>query len=255
VIGTVAALKNSLPVSMAHKRLLLFSAMPLIVIATLVSFFKEVLPHWTGPAYTGIILLTACYFSTKKSTSSLQNSLMPKPLMIATSLLCVIVVAGILVINFFPGTLGKKDKQLLGEGDFTLDMHGWDMVKTPFKKIMEQDAQAGLMKPNSVVICNRWFTAAHIDYYIALPLKTDLIAVADTNDIHQYAWINNKRKTLLAGDDAYCIVSSENYFNVAETYGSLFQTMLPPETIEQQRAGVTSRKFYVYRLKNYKGKP
>ena len=163
-------------------------------------------------------------------------------------------VAGILVINFFPGTLGKKDNQLLGEGDFTLDMHGWEKVKAPFKKIIEQDAQTVLMKPNSAVICNRWFTAAHIDYYIAMPLKTDLIALADTNDIHQYAWINTKRKSLLPGDDAYCIVSSENYFNVTETYGSLFQTILPPEIIEQQRAGVTCRKFYVYRLKNYKEK-
>ena len=254
VIGTVASFKNNLPVSMAHKRLLLFSALPLIVIATLVSFFKEVLPHWTGPAYTGIVLLTACYFSAKKSTVGLQKNVLPKPLLIATSLLSVIVVAGILVINFFPGTLGKKNNQLLGEGDFTLDMHGWNKLKAPFKKIVEQDTQTSLMKPNSAVICNRWFTAAHIDYYIAMPLKTDLIALADTNDIHQYAWINTKRKTLLPGDDAYCIVSSENYFNVPETYGPLFQTILPPEIIEQQRAGVTCRKFYVYRLKNYKEK-
>lgn len=254
VIGTVAAFKNNLPVSIAHKRLLLFSALPLVVIATLVSFFKEVLPHWTGPAYSGIILLTACYFSVQKSADLLQKKSMPKPLLIATILLSVIVVAGILVINFFPGTLGKKEKQQLGEGDFTLDMYGWAAVKEPFIKMIQLDAHSGLMKPAAVIISNRWFTAAHTDYYIGLPLKKDLIAVADTNDIHQYAWINNNRKKLMQGDDAYCIVSSENYFNMPETYGASFQTILTPEIIEQKRAGIICRKFYIYKLKNYTGK-
>lgn len=254
VVGTVTAFKNKLPVSVSHKRLLLFSALPLVFIATIVSFFKEVLPHWTGPAYSGIILLTASYFSVQNSASVLQKRTMPKPLLIATILLSTIVVAGILIINFFPGTLGKKDKQQLGEGDFTLDMYGWAAVKEPFTKIIQLDAQSGLMKPTAVIISNRWFTAAHIDYYIGLPLKKDLIAVADTNDIHQYAWINNKRKKLLQGDDAYCIVSSENYFNVLETYGTVFQIILTPEIIEQKRAGVICRKFYIYKLKNYNGK-
>jgi hypothetical protein len=254
IIATFAAFKNKLPVVTSQKRMLLLSSLPLIVIATLISFFKNVLPHWTGPAYSGLILLTAAYFSKQTSTTVWKNRLLPKPLAIANTLLAVIIVAGVLVINFFPGTLGKKDKTLLGEGDFTLDMYGWNNLQKSFSNILQKDEQSGAMKSDAVIISNKWFPAAHIDFYVAMPLKKDVLAIGDISDIHQYAWLNKKRKALLPGDDAYCIVPSENYFNVNETYGASFKTILAPEIIEQKRNGKTCSVVYVYRLKNYSGK-
>ena len=254
ILATVAAFKNNLMVLSSQERLLLFCSLPLIFIATILSFFKNILPHWTGPAYSGLILLTACYFTRKPSITGLEKRILPKPLMIATALLAVIIVAGVLLINYLPGTLGKKDKVFLGEGDFTLDMYGWTNLKTTFEKIVQTDEQSGLMKSDAVIISNKWFPAAHLDYYVAMPLKKDLIAIGDTNDIHQYAWLNTKRKTLYPGNDAYCIVPSENYFNVSEIYSPLFKVILVPEIIEQIRNGKPCRKFYVYKLKDYSGK-
>lgn len=94
---------------------------------------------------------------------------------------------------------------------------------------------------------------AHIDFYVAMPLKKDLVAIGDTIDIHQYAWLNNKRKKLQSGDDAWCIVPSENYFDVIKMYSALFKTILPPEIIQQKRNGKICRLLYVYKLKNYSG--
>jgi hypothetical protein len=54
-----------------------------------------------------------------------------------------------------------------------------------------------------------------------------------------------------SGDDAYCIVPSENYFNAKDKYASLFSRITEPFTIEQKRNGKICRRFYVYRLNGY----
>jgi hypothetical protein len=84
-----------------------------------------------------------------------------------------------------------------------------------------------------------------------MPMQKDLLAIGDTNDIHQYAWINNKRKKLHPGDDAYCIVPSNYYFDPKELYAPFFSIILPPQIIEQRRGGKICRYFYIWRLKNF----
>ncbi len=254
MIATFAAFKNKLQMVSSQKKILLLTALPLIGIATLISFFKNVLPHWTGPAYTSLILLAACYFSTKKTTVGSQKWIAHKPVEIAFVIMLSIIVSGIVLINYYPGTLGKKDKKLLGEGDFTLDMYGWHNVKPTIEKIFETDIHSGTMKKNAVIISNKWFPAAHLDFYVAMPLRRDLIGLGDTSNIHQYAWINPTRKLLQKGDDAYCIVPSNNYFEVNETFDPLFTTITGPSVIEQKRNGKVCRRFYVYRLKGYRDK-
>jgi hypothetical protein len=250
IIATVAAIKNKLPVLSSQKRILLLCSLPLIITATIISLFKNVLPHWTGPAYSSLILFTACYFAKQKN----DKKIMPRPILFANVLLTVIITSGILLVNFFPGTLGKKDKQLYGEGDFTLDMYGWKNLKPDLIKIIEADIKNGLMKPGAVIIGNKWFPAAHTDFYVAMPLKKDLIAIGDTNEIHQYAWINSKRKILQPGDDAYCITPSNYNADVKDIYAPNFTTILPPQIIEQKRNGTVCRYFYIWRLLHFKQK-
>ena len=256
VVSTVAAFKNNLPVSTTHKRLLLYCSLPLIIIATGISLFKNVLPHWTGPAFYGLALITACYFSRRKLTTDFEKTCMPKSLLAACGFQLLVVVAGVLLINFMPGSLGnKKEKTKFGEGDFTLDMYGWKSFKNDFEKLAKADLQTGTMKPDAVIISNKWFPASHIDYYAAMPIQKDLIAMGDTNDIHQYAWINNERKKMKTGDDAYCIVPSNNYIDAAARYNGFFKTIFSPQIIEQKRSGKTCRYFYIWRMKDYILKP
>jgi hypothetical protein len=246
LIAIVAAIKSKLAIRKEHTRLLLLSGIPLLAIAFFISLFKDVLPHWTGPTYIGLILLTACYFE------KTGNKSIPLSFSLALVLSCLIVTTGVLLVNFYPGTLGKKNDLTLGDGDFTLDLYGWKDLKKSFKKIIEKDIQSGKMKTNTLLISNKWFPAANIDYYIAMPLQKGLLAIGDTSDIHQYAWINNERKKLVQGDDAYCLVPSENYLDVSKHFGDLFSSMLPPDTIFQERNGKRCRSVYVYRLKEYK---
>jgi Dolichyl-phosphate-mannose-protein mannosyltransferase len=251
IIAAIAAFKNELPLLSSQKRMLLLCSLPLIITATAISLFKNVLPHWTGPAYSGLILLTACYFSKQKNNSIANKKVMPRPVWFAITLLAVIITAGVLLVNFFPGTLGKKEKQWYGEGDFTLDMYGWSNLKAEVLKIIDADSKAGLMKTDAVIISNKWFPAAHTDFYVAMPLNKALVAIGDTNEIHQYAWINTQRKTLQPGDDAYCIVPSNYYADAKNIYAADFSTILGPQIIEQKRNGTVCRYFYIWRMKHF----
>ncbi|MFM6924561.1 MAG: ArnT family glycosyltransferase [Ferruginibacter sp.] len=251
IIATVAAFKNNLPVSVSQKRMLLYCSLPLIIVATGISLFKNTLPHWTGPAYSGFILLAACWLSGQKIKSLLKKRVMPKSLIAAIAFQLLVITGGILLINFIPGTLGKKEKIQLGEGDFTLDMYGWKNLRTQFKKIAESDLHTGLMKKNAFIICNKWFPASHLDYYVAMPLQKELLAIGDTNDIHQYAWINYERNKMNPGDDAYCIVPSNYNINPPELYAAFFTGILPPQIIVQKRNGKVCRRFYIWRMKSF----
>ncbi|GAB2837289.1 ArnT family glycosyltransferase [Ferruginibacter profundus] len=251
IVATIAAFKDELPVLSSQKKLLLFCSLPLIIIATVISLFKDVLPHWTGPAYSGLILLTACYLSKEKERRNFEKTIMPRPLLFANALLAVVITGGILLVNFFPGTLGKRDAVIFGDGDFTLDMYGWNSVKTNFKMIADTDIKNGVMKNDAVIISNKWFPLSHIDFYVAMPLKKDVVAIGDTNAIHQYAWINTKRKMMQQGDDAYCIVPSNYDIDVKAVYGKFFTAILPPQIIEQKRNSALCRYIYVWRLKNF----
>ena len=251
LIALVTAIKNKLPVAASHKRLLLLCSLPLILAVFIISLFRNVLPHWTGPGYSGLILLTACYFTKNYEINNLKKRWMPRPLLSANILLLGIIFAGILFIRFFPGTPGKKDILLLGDGDATLDMIGWKELGKNFHQLAEADVQSGMMKKEAVIIADKWFPAAHIDYYVAMRMQKELIAIGDTDNIHQYAWINNERKPLTTGDDAYCIVPSNEYRDIQTMYGSSFVNILPPQVIEQKRNGKACRRFYIYRLKHF----
>ena len=88
------------------------------------SFTSQTLPHWSGPAYYGLILMASFYISSsglsvqKKYTSWIA---------VANILLIVIVISGIVHIN--NGLIKSQenpDIEQLGRNDFTLDMYGWD---------------------------------------------------------------------------------------------------------------------------------
>jgi hypothetical protein len=254
IISTIAAFKNNLPLSVSQKRVLLYCSLPLLFIATIVSLFKNILPHWTGPAYTSLILLAATYVSKLNVKTVFEKTVMPKILLAASAFQLLLILAGIVLINFMPGTSGKKENKYYGEGDFTLDMYGWKNLQVPFKKIIENDIKDGSMKKDAIIICNKWFPASHIDYYLAMPLQKKLIAIGDTNEIHQYVWINNERLKLRSGDDAYCIVPSNYYVDAKKAYVANFDTIRLSKIIEQRRGGKICRYFYIWQMKNYKTK-
>jgi hypothetical protein len=152
-----------------------------------------------------------------------------------------------------PGTMGKKNIADLGDGDVTLDMYGWQQIKKVFKSLYEADIKSGNTN-TSFIINNKWFPGAHIDNYIAQPLQLNFTAVGELNDIHTYAWLNEYRKKLQPGDDAYFITVSNSFSDPVKLYSTLFEKINAPVVIAQFRGRKPARNIFIYLLKNYKVK-
>lgn len=251
VMTLFAVLRNKITINVDVKRLLLLVSLPLIVVLLFVALFRDTLPHWSGPAFVGLIILTSSYLADLKVNSKNLFQL-PKSVIASGILICVVLVAGPLAINHFPGTMGKTADDNLGLFDATLDMYNWKFFESEFETIRKNDIQT--KKTNTTfIINNKWFPAAHIDNYIAQPLKLDFVAMGTLEDIHTYSWLNQNRKQLKIGDDAYFITFSNSFSNPDELYSKKFVKINNPIIVTQYRNHLPARKMLVYLLEKYKG--
>ncbi|MBS1599368.1 MAG: glycosyltransferase family 39 protein [Bacteroidetes bacterium] len=249
VVALVAIARKKIMVPSNWLRLYLLLALPLIIVLLLMSLFNETLPHWSGPAYITIMLITAFYFSTKNAGAKK----IPKGISIALGLFFGIIILGIPLIKFIPIQLGNKEERIFGKGDVTLDMTGWEKFSSEFDSLYRDDATKGTMQKNAMLIADNWFPAAHLDYYLAQPMHVNLFAVGKLTDIHHYAWLNKERPELQKGMDAYFIYPSNYYGPPRDQLKKYFRRVDDSLIIKQIRANIPVRNFVIYRMHDYLG--
>ena len=173
--------------SRSDMQLLLLAGLPLILILIGVSMFRTTFPHWSGPGYTALILLSAVYLDAKQNVDFSRIPALIKSSLVFISL---IVVAGIGVIKYYPGTLSTATDNDLGSGDFTLDMYGWKKIGEQTDSLFKSDVKNQLMPSNARILVSKWFPAAHIDFYVASKTGRSTYAVGELFDLHHYHWLN-----------------------------------------------------------------
>ncbi|MCK4679399.1 MAG: glycosyltransferase family 39 protein [Bacteroidales bacterium] len=240
--AVIALIKHKEFLHLSYIRLLLWMSVPLIFTFLTFSLFRRTLPHWTGPAYIGLILIAAAYL--RDSLSSKRFILIPNWAKSAIFFLMIVLVLGIGEIRFGWINLAKYGD------DISVEMFGWDQAGKQFARIYNDDIQEKQMKDNTVIIANKWFPAAHIDYYIATPLGIDLFAYNSISEIHKYAWINKNRGGAPIGCDAYFITTSLHFKDPNELYQNNFETIATPDTITIYRATRPAKEVYIYRMYN-----
>jgi hypothetical protein len=178
--------------------------------------------------------------------------LVPLAIKFALGFILMIVAAGIPVINYLPGTLGSKELIKKGDGDFTLDMFGWQKMAVTFDSIYHSTHGKNVAASNTLIVSDKWFPASHIDFYIGMPLGIKTVALGPIEDIHQYHWLNQQRGKMADSTDLYIIIPS-NYFTEINTM-EIVKNRLPvsTDTIIQNRGGKEARRFYVYYFKKDK---
>jgi hypothetical protein len=231
-------------------RMLIWTGIPLMLTAVYLSCFNQVLPHWTGPSYLSLCLLTAVQMDRRKN----HRDRTPASIRWSLCLSSFVVIAGMLFIQFYPGTTGKRELPKFGQGDATLDLFGWNQLEKKMKNLWNDDLKTGTMKPDAFVITNRWYPGAHLDYYVCRPNNRTLLIWGEPMDIHQYIWINPTRRQPHLGDDAYCITPSNNTLPVESVYGPFFKEVIPADTLSIMRNGDTAKLVFVHRLKYFLGK-
>jgi Dolichyl-phosphate-mannose-protein mannosyltransferase len=229
-------------------RLLLCLALPVIIIFWAASFFMQTLPHWSGPGYTALIILTAILIATKKIKTSRK---IPLSILIASVFICVVLVVAVWAIRFAPLSFGKQQKEHFGQHDLTLEMMGWKQFAPQFAQWAKKDSAYNKNKNSICIISSKWFPAAHLDHYVATPNHFNFQALGAPYNIHQYIFINNKRPSITTGSTVYFITSSNNFSDPHTQYPTTFTNISLPVYFPVYRSGKLVKYFLVYTCKGY----
>lgn len=227
--------------------LLLLTSLPIIGATTAISLFRQALPHWSGPGFFGIMLISSMWIDQQIILNRISK--IRKLLNFQLSFTLIIIAIGVLLINFYPGNLfSNSTNDQLGKGDITLDMMGWKDLKGQFEALRTEDISKGEMSIHDALLVDKWFPAGHLYFYLARPMEMRMIAEGKLTDIHKYAWINLSVPPIQKGENAYFIVPSNNYISVENQYSNLFKEIKLRKVLVQERSHQAVRYWYIYQL-------
>lgn len=247
ILSALVAVYRSKAEKQAALSIYIFIGLPLAVILLLISFFRDTLPHWSGPAYVTLLPLAAIRAAEQPGTSFLPGLIKGSGIGYL-----LFIIGWPAVVHFYPGTFGNKTEQKLGKGDITLDIYNWREGGEAFAAFAKKEAARGRMPPYSPVISYKWW-GAHIEYYFCRPAGLTMIGLGTTNNLHHYLWTNKWRGGKVNLDSAYCILPSDEYYDIAEAYAPYYTRMDSVKVIKTFRKGKPAHFFTVYRLTGWRG--
>jgi hypothetical protein len=225
-----------------------FIALPLALLTILLSFFRDIWFHWSGPAYTTLVPLAAITLAGLNKKSSF-----PPALKWSTVFFTGALAIWPLIIHFYPGTFGSRHPATLGYGDVSLDKFGWrragqNFATLYFNQVIRQEHSSRIP-----IICPTWW-GAHIEYYFGRPTKAPVIGLGTVQQLHHYAWLNTKRLHATKLDTAYLIHSSIEDSQANRVVKYFYRNQQLISTIPVFRYGRKASNFYVFRLTGWRGK-
>lgn len=224
-----------------------FIALPLAVLLLIISFFRDIWFHWSGPAYTSLLPLAAIWLAQVN-----LKAVFPVWLKASTAVFLLVLIGWPLIIHYYPGTWGNGGQKEMGKGDVSLDKYGWRDSGEQFAAIYEEEIQKGRLSPDAPLVCPTWW-GAHVEYYFARPVGATVIGLGDVQSLHQYAWLNADRMQEADMDTAYCIAPSIEDTVTGKLFGDYYHRQELVKTIPVYRAGKPAANFYVHRLTGWKG--
>jgi hypothetical protein len=236
--------------------LLLSISLPLLFAAWGISLFRGTLPHWNGPAYLGLIILTSVALADRfGEPGSLRQVLwrVKGPAYLVGAVL----ILAVGVINHLPANLGRTEPPAqLGSRDGTLDMFGMRQIRDGVADRLRREGvplgeAAGDRPP--ALLSFRWFPGAHLDHYLADPIGMRMLVEGPSNRTHEYIWVNEDRGRLEIGEDAFHVAVSNWYGDPLEYYGDVFDDVYLIDRIPVYRSGVHVKNAFLYRLVGYNG--
>lgn len=246
ILALVAAFRKKLPMATPAQRLIMLIALPMIGLFLIFSMTRPTLPHWSGPAYNLLILLTACWM--ESLTVRKQRRLLTAS--IAFTLL--ILIGGVIEIKTGLIPLDHHtDPKELGKDDFTLDLYGWRQLGPKFAEVRQREIAAGEMSEQDAIIGNNWFPTASIDYYVAHPLGLKVLGYGPLDRIHKYQWINEERGGFEKGANYWYLADSHYFIDPENAYAyTNFKDIHLTAIIPIKRQNKVVRNIFVYECKS-----
>ena len=246
ILAFIAMFRGKDILEKPYRRLILWMSVPLWLVFVSFSLFRSTLPHWTGPAYIGFILIAASWLATPSSENK-RLKILPWP--VAVALFFILAVIGLAVTQIRYGWVPLKKWKV---EDVSTDLYGWRQLGEKFAPVAAWDEEHFLIDKGSPIFTFRWFPAANFDYYVAKPSGRKVYALGSLERIHKYQWINRLRGDMKKDADAWYIALSDDYEDPVALYGNLFELVLPSDTIPIIRGHDTIRKAIIYKLINLK---
>jgi 4-amino-4-deoxy-L-arabinose transferase-like glycosyltransferase len=244
VAGLLAWRKNSRIKALQVYNLV---ALSLIGLLLAISLFRDtILPHWSGPAYVTLLPLAAVQLNSMDS-----RRLFPNMLRWCLGACGLFFISWNALVHFYPGTLGVRSGTELGYGDPSLDLYGWEEAGKSFTAFHQAEVQKGTMPPDASVVARKWW-GAHVEYYFCRPAGLTMIGLG-WEHLHHYLWLNRQRKESANLSAAYCIVPSDEYYDVQQAYSIYYDSIELVHTIKTYRSSRPAHNFYIYRLSGWKG--
>ncbi len=247
IITIVMLLRGKSFCDKGSQRYLLLMSIPMILLFWVIALSRRTLPHWTGPAFFPLIMLTACRFD-----RSLQKGDRNIPKGIRTAL---IVLAGFLFVAWLQIKTGFIPLEQNNIPDPTCDLYGWENMGEQYKDIHDRAVSENLIAADAPIVSHRWYPAANYEYYLAYDAGTTVMGLNKPSQTHKYAWINAERGDFMLGMDAWAIESSRDKFKPQKWYRDLFSEIYCYDTIIVKRSGVAIDTGYVYICKTMKRIP
>lgn len=228
---------------------LLWLALPMILVFSFLSLFRSALPHWSGPAFICLIIPASSWLS---DLYDKKRRIVFNTILFSNLLFILVILAGTIQVTY--GNILPMDKNPdpvnLGKNDFTLDMYGWRQAGEKFGRFLEKEKITEPYGEKVKIISNKWFPAAHLDFYVAHPLNIDLLVPSGLEAAHKYYWINKNRR-IDQDDKVYFITSSQNYFS-PDGFGPLFKEIIPKDTLPIIRNHKVVKNLFIYEMKGYR---
>lgn len=247
VIAIISYRKNKF-LDSKHFVFLLSLSLPLILTYLFISIFRVTLPHLSAPGFFGLIIIASAWLADNKKEGT---KLIPISLKYATGLTLIAVITGFMQIK--TGFLDfdfQKERAQIGKNDVSMDMYGWKQLSNKFSKIRNSDIENGVMNKHSNIVARKWYTAAHLDYYIASPNSLYVKTIAPVKDAHKYSWITNYMGGYKIGESFYYFASSREESDITATFGKYFKEIDTASTIYITRFGKPAERFTIYRFKD-----
>lgn len=216
--------------------LFLFCALPLIITVLYLSLYRDTLPHWSGVSYLILLPLLGVFLAEKKTAS--------KNLKIAFfAVVCLLFLAlGMIKKGWFLPDNFTSDKTKFGRYDFTMDLYGWEQAGEKIKNYFKENPPLKKLQ----IVNNKWFPAAHLDFYIAKKIDKKIYALGNLKDIHKYFWINKKQMPLKK--EVLYITDSKNYNAPKAMYFEKFNAHKLLKTFPIKRNGKVVKYVFLYKL-------
>jgi hypothetical protein len=217
--------------------------MPLALLLLCIALFRSsTLPHWSGPAYVSLLPLAGIFLAEK------AKRLIPTAVKAALASFLIFITGYFATTKYYPGTFGSRNSNNLGSGDVTLDMYGWKEAGEQFHSYFIGEIKAGIMPANATMVTPHWW-GAHVEYYFARPAGITMLGAGEPFYLHHYLWLNPKRLPAVNSEDAYCIIPSDDRYDLPYEY---YEDISLATSILVKRGGLPAHTFKVYRLRHLK---